>query len=438
MLASHLMHATAQGEPRPSFAASAVAPGRVIVSGQLLLPLIVHTRSNVGHRATSQYYVALDGLRAIAVLMVFCQHYGAVHAWIFGWGWAGVDIFFVLSGFLITGILFDSRDKPHRFRDFYMRRTLRIFPLYYAVWLAILLLTPVAHWRWDWHWALWPAYLGNYARFLFLYLPGDPYRFSRLTFGPTVQAWFHSPMNLYIGHFWSLCVEEQFYLIWPLIVYRVRRRESLMQICVAAVLAAPLLRWLLTQTVSTKMLHMELLYRSLPTRIDALLIGGLIALCLRGPEQEWLHRWRRWLLASTSVAFLCLYLVSTKLLRLPLEGSASNWIGIFGFTLIDLFAGALILECIHPGAPLNRLLSLAPLRGLGVISYGFYVYHDLFHDFYAWFANRFFPTHALAITIATALLGTLLIAQISFRLIEQPFLRLKDRFTSQTHRAPSS
>ena len=193
-----------------------------------------------------RYYFALDGLRAIAVLMVFCQHYGAVKAWVFGWGWTGVDVFFVLSGFLITGILYDSRDKPRRYRDFYIRRTLRIFPLYYAVWLAILLLAPVAQWQWNWRWTLWPAYVGNYARFLFLHVPGDPYQFDRLTFGAAVQRYFGGPMHLWIGHFWSLCVEEQFYLVWPCVVYTVRKRETLIRICMGVIVCMPLLRWLIT------------------------------------------------------------------------------------------------------------------------------------------------------------------------------------------------
>ena len=369
-------------------------------------------------------------------MLVFCQHYGAASAWIFGWGWTGVDIFFVLSGFLITGILYDSQAKPHRYRDFYIRRTLRIFPLYYAVWLAILLLTPIAHWQWNWRWALWPAYLGNYARFLFLHIPGDPYRFDRLVFGPAVRGWFGTPMHLWIGHFWSLCVEEQFYLLWPFVVYKVRKRETLMGICLAVIVLSPLLRWLLTLTISSRMLEMELLYRSLPTRLDALLIGGLIALCLRGPEQAWLHQWRRSILAATSVLFTLAYVVSVKILGLPFFGSTTNWIGIGGFTLIDLFAAALILECIHPGSALGRVLSVRPLRELGIISYGFYVYHDLLHDFFAAFASLVLPRHASPVTAAVAFLGTVAISLLSYRLLERPMLRLKDRFTNQVHRAP--
>lgn len=387
-------------------------------------------------KPASRYYVALDGLRAVAVLMVFCQHYGAGRAWIFGWGWTGVDIFFVLSGFLITGILYDSRARPRRYRDFYIRRTLRIFPLYYAVWLAILLVAPVAGWQWNWRWVLWPAYVGDYARFVFLHVPGDSYQFDRLTFGPAVQRWFGSPMHLWIGHFWSLCVEEQFYLVWPFVVYRVRRRQTLIRICASVIVAMPLLRWMLTLVVSSRMLRMELFYRSLPTRLDALLIGGLMALLLRGPEQEWLRRWRRALLAATAVLFCVVYFVSVRAMKLPFYGSATNWMGIVGFTLIDLFAGALILECIHPGSVLGRCLSLRPLRWLGAISYGFYVYHDLLHDFYGYAAARYVPGLGYAGVVMVALSGTLAISAVSYRVLERPMLKLKDRFTSQVHRAP--
>ena len=383
------------------------------------------------------HYPGLDGLRAIAVCMVFLQHYAANYSSAFGWGWTGVDIFFVLSGFLITGILYDSQSQPFRYRDFYVRRTLRIFPLYYAIWLAILLATPLLQWQWNWRWLLWPAYLGNYARFIFLHQPGNPYRFDRLTCGPLGQQWFGSPMHLYIGHFWSLCVEEQFYLIWPLVVYQVRRRETLIKICIAVIVAAPLFRWWLTTVMSPQTLGMEILYRSMPTRIDALLIGGLIALCLRGPQKHWLHQWKHALLFASAALFLLAYLIAVNLLHLPLNGSATNWIGIYGFTLIDLFAAALILETIHPSGWWNRLLSLKGIRNFGTISYGFYVYHDLLHDIYSYIANRFFRAHAILVTITLAFFASWLIAWISYRVLEAPMLRLKDRFTHQIHKAPN-
>ncbi len=384
------------------------------------------------------HYPGLDGLRAIAVFMVFCQHYASQYAFIFGWGWAGVDVFFVLSGFLITGILYDSQNQPFRYRDFYIRRTLRIFPLYYAVWLIILLAAPLVHWQWNWRWMLWPAYLGNYARFFFLHQAGNPYRFDRLTCGPLVQQWFGSPMHLYIGHFWSLCVEEQFYLVWPLVVYSVRKRETLMKICVGVIIAAPLVRWWLTTLLSSQMLSMELLYRSMPTRIDALLLGGLVALCMRGPQKDWLHRWKQAILGTSAALLVVVYLLAVKVWKLPYEGSATNWVGIYGFTLIDLFASALILETIHPGGWWSRMLSLRGLRNFGVISYGFYVYHDLLHDLYSYMANRFFHPYAASMTILIAFFASWLISWLSYRILEFPMLALKQRFTHQVHKAPQA
>jgi len=89
------------------------------------------------------FYPALDGLRAIAILMVFAVHYGPFirDFSLFKWGWVGVDLFFVLSGFLITGILYDTLHEPHFFRSFYIRRTLRIFPLFYGFWVLLLILS---------------------------------------------------------------------------------------------------------------------------------------------------------------------------------------------------------------------------------------------------------------------------------------------------------
>ncbi|WP_263410319.1 acyltransferase family protein [Terriglobus tenax] len=387
-------------------------------------------------KTRSPYYVALDGLRAIAVILVFFQHYGAGRNYLFGWGWTGVDIFFVLSGFLITGILFDSRHKEHRYRNFYIRRTLRIFPLYYLIWCAVLLLTPLVHCQWNWRWALWPSYLGNYARFLFLHTPGDPYRFDKLAFGPSANAWLGYNAHLYIGHFWSLCVEEQFYLIWPFVVFRIRRRETLMKVCLAVLLLSPIFRSLLTWLLPPDLLQMEILYRGLLTRLDALLLGGLIALALRGKEKNLVDRVRRPLLFLSAGLITGLSWVAVKVMGKPYNGSATDWVSIFGYSFIDLLAAGLILECIHSGSLLGKVLSWKPLRALGIISYGFYIYHDLLHDFFADFAHRLFPSYSYSMTMLTAFTGTLCIATISYLGFERPLLKLKDRFTEGAHTAP--
>src|SRR5579863_7708142 len=157
------------------------------------------------------YFPALDGLRTLAFLMVFGFHYTLLP-----WGWAGVDLFFVLSGFLITGILWDARDELHRARDFYIRRTLRIFPLYYGVILLLIFSYPWLRWQWDWSWLLWPTYLGNLACFFHSCAPDTVYQ--RMSDAQLLSS-VYPKAPLYFGHFWSLCMEEQFYLIWPWIVF---------------------------------------------------------------------------------------------------------------------------------------------------------------------------------------------------------------------------
>jgi peptidoglycan/LPS O-acetylase OafA/YrhL len=229
------------------------------------------------------FYPALDGLRAIAFLMVFCVHYIYMP-----WGWAGVDVFFVLSGFLITGILFDSLDDPHRVRNFYMRRTLRIFPLYYGL---MLLLLPFSYGQLSWSWLVWPAYLGNYARFWGHYAFDSPlYNLANLQ--PTAKIAIHGThqARLFLGHFWSLCVEEQFYLIWPWIVFWIRDRRKLLWICAVIIPICVAARVMSQHLLPLWMLHNDVLASATPFRFDALLLGGCIALWLRGPHADLLLR----------------------------------------------------------------------------------------------------------------------------------------------------
>jgi peptidoglycan/LPS O-acetylase OafA/YrhL len=176
----------------------------------------------------------LDGLRAIAFLLVFGNHYLALP-----WGFSGVDAFFVLSGYLITGILYDTRNHPHRARNFYIRRTLRIFPLYYGLILLLILAYPYFRWEWNWKWLVWPAYLGNFARFYHLAEPGT--NLQRLADAQPVSLRFPQ-IRLYCGHFWSLCIEEQFYLFWPWLVFWTKDRRKLMYLCLASIVVCTALR----------------------------------------------------------------------------------------------------------------------------------------------------------------------------------------------------
>jgi peptidoglycan/LPS O-acetylase OafA/YrhL len=376
--------------------------------------------------ANRPYYPALDGIRAIAVLLVFSAHYAH-----FAWGWIGVNIFFVLSGFLITGILYDTRNQRHRFRNFYVRRTLRIFPLYYGVFAMLLITTPLFHWQWSERWLLWPCYLGNFS--LFTYFPFIRDNGSMGVLSGALGAPFLSrpaEFHLVLGHFWSLCVEEQFYLLWPLVVFTIGRRVALMRICAVVVIALPFLRWGLDAIHRTPPLPSTFLFGITFFQVDALLLGGFIALYLRGDEASNLK------LAASGIAYA---MVGAAILGIFYEyfvkhasypwNITPSWVFTFGLTLVNLFAGSIVLLSLNPGFFLNRILLLRPLRRLGQVSYGFYVFHAIPITLYGSFVAAHLHHLRQTSTGLLALLCTVGLALFSYRYFESPFLRMKGRWT---------
>ena len=222
----------------------------------------------------------LDGLRGIAILAVMLYHfqqYGvmdggsgweAVYAGVVGLGWTGVNLFFVLSGFLITGILYDSREDAHYYRVFYARRTVRIFPLYYATLAAYFLVIPLVR-----------RHL--HAPDL-VDLAGTAAQFCTWTYllNWLIGAKGFTVVSALIQHFWSLSIEEQFYVVWPWIVRNLTRRR-LMLLCAGLTAGALALRAMLD------LLHRaDAAYTWTFCRTDAMAIGALIALAARDAE-DW-------------------------------------------------------------------------------------------------------------------------------------------------------
>jgi len=367
------------------------------------------------------FYPALDGLRALAFLMVFGQHYLQL-----SWGWTGVDIFFVLSGFLITGILYDTRDRPHRVWNFYIRRTLRIFPLYYAAFLGVLLTWPIFRWQIDATWLLWPAYLGNFARFLHPYTPDSPLQLlaDAQPLSRTVED-----LRLYLGHFWSLCVEEQFYLVWPWIIFRVKNRRHLLYLCLAVILITPILRIAGNDHLPEFMLDGEVLYRATFFRADSLLLGGLLALILRGGHAPSLYRAARIVFALCTTTVL-LWLALNPYARTLRFDDYPDWKFTWGLTFIDILAASLIVLALQPRSWTSRIFSFAPLRWLGRISYGAYVFHDIPRHLYQQWLHHPEGTDQTTVAIL-GLACTILLAWLSFRFFESPFIRLKERWTRE-------
>ena len=373
-------------------------------------------------------YPALDGIRALAFLMVMMTHYYGMP-----WGFGGVNIFFVLSGFLITGILYDSRDRPDRVRSFYIRRTLRIFPLYYGVLLVLLLTTPVFHWRWKLPWIAWPLYVGNFLR---LWAPhATDFAHLSTTFAWLASRWPNIRLNL--GHFWSLCVEEQFYLFWPWLVFWMYSRRRLLVTCTAVVLLCPVLRAVVqAHAPAWTGGSREMVYAiGVPFQLDALLLGALLALLWRGAYRHHLQRIST-ILLGTATCLLVAYIVRIRVLHphgLWDGFDYPTWRITWGLSLIDLY-GALLMVCaLRPGSLTYRIFDLRPLRALGRISYGAYVFHDMPHPIY-WFAAATLIRHlhlhhfTQMLTLFFALTGTIVLASLSYRFFETPFLNLKERW----------
>jgi len=367
-------------------------------------------------------FPALDGIRALAIILVFFAHYGGgahgnfvlkVLNEVRKRGWLGVDIFFVLSGFLITGILYDTRNDSHFFSRFYARRSVRIFPVFYLTALILLLLTPILQLQWRWLQLTFLAYLGNF--------------FANHDFSlyAVLSKSHHPTADVTIGHVWSLCVEEQFYLIWPLVVWMVRDRTKLLWTAVVLSLAALGLRCAMCLHFPPELAE-QWIVRTLPFRMDTLLLGGILALLLRGPHADRWQRASRGIFLVMSAGVLALFLLSPDY--------DSPWLLTIGYTLLALASAGLIGATIKPGSPEFRLFSLKPLLILGKYSYGFYIYHLLFRM--AWITLVLVPvgrkTHSLALAgiveLGSAFVVTFLVSKLSYDLFEVRFLKFKKHF----------
>jgi len=330
----------------------------------------------------------LDGLRAIAVLGVIASHSGLV-----GLGWVGVDIFFALSGYLITGILLDAKATAHNAREFfvpfYMRRALRILPL---AWLVVLLVSALRN-----EWSGTPWYLGYVVN----WLPASP-----------------PPRDL--GHFWSLAVEEQFYTLWPALVFTVSAR-TLWRATIALIALDVALRFAVSiwpPEFATAQ------WRDLATfaRADSLLVGALLAQRERQGGFGHAARWAWPLCIAAALALVAVRLGERT-------GVSATLLYNLKWPIVALGCGAGLLGVITRPP---RLLRWRVLVWLGTISYGIYVIHALFGG---WLHDHF--TLAQAPIIFALQLGmTVPLAALSWYLFESPLLSLKRYWPRQANALP--
>jgi len=294
---------------------------------------------------------ALDGLRAFAVIAVIVCHTLEV-PWPFvqnmaNAGWVGVDLFFVLSGFLITGILLDSKGATRFFRNFYIRRTLRIFPLYYAVLITALVIAP----------HVLPVDGGERAildkqGWLWFYAQNiEQLRANR-------NAWHAGWLQL--THLWSLSVEEQFYVVWPTVVFLTSRR-ALVAVAMAIVVGAPLLRVALLRSGTVP----ECIYTFTPCRLDTLAVGALLAMLVRS-RPELAPKVCRALLALGGAGVLAIAIATGGFV------GTNGVVQTVGYSAVALLFGGVVLGAALPEAR-HRLLVHPILTTIGRYSYGIYL-----------------------------------------------------------------
>ncbi len=374
------------------------------------------------------YYPSFDGIRGLAILLVFLCHFGVlVRRWLpFEESWVGVDLFFILSGFLITGILFDTIDEKHYFRNFYVRRTLRIFPLYYlAISFIVLLVLCTKSFFASRYFLAYAFYAGNIV---------EPF-LNLDTHNPDVIGYWSSTgwHQASIGYFWSLCAEEQFYLVWPLIVYTLRKRERLMRVALAGAASSLILRSVLAFVLSVPKLEEGVLYRFTATRCDTLFIGAWCALWLRGIVLG-RDSLRKTAYVSGGISLILLAIgLSATLGRWPSRFS-NPFVNTIGYTLIATTAAAFLLLSLDDESIVSRFLRNKLLIRLGVVSYGFYIFHDFLQEPIVRVLARHRTLDSWRLPIVIVYFGFVYtLAMISYKYFETPFLRLKKKLAPSSH-----
>lgn len=351
---------------------------------------------NIPYTNSKEKIPELDGIRGLAIALVI-----GYHCFKLAIGWVGVDLFFVLSGFLITGILLDTKDNQHYYKNFWARRVLRIFPLYYAVLILILL----------------PAILFKINT---IDEPSITYWFYAQNWKFTFDGNFHAGKGT-LNHFWSLAIEEQFYLIFPIII-KLFKPKALFATIISFIAIAIVLRFYLFYNDNIGY------YLFTFSRIDSLLIGAALAYLIRNNKELIIKYIHFVFIFSLSIIILIMYNGSWQ--------DSYKHFGTFGYTIVALFFATLIIYSISTFKhnPLKKIFNNNILKYLGKIAYGLYVFHFIFYVLFKPALEKLFfdltESEIISKMIGSivVLILTLITSYISYHFFEKRFLKMKKKF----------
>ncbi len=348
------------------------------------------------------HYPALDGLRGVAILLVVIYHnFGFISQSYFGW--LGVDLFFVLSGFLITDILLRTVNEPKFLSNFYMRRVLRIFPLYYASLLLFLfIVAPLTSDKIEW----------------------DYYQENQIYLWTYLQNWlyiFKEPGSAAIlNHYWSLAVEEQFYIFWPLVILLLKKPKYLLAFIGILLIAVIIFRFVLWFYQVEDLAYYNL-YTF--TRIDGICIGCMVALLMR-MNMHFIRNYTFLIVLVFAAVNFGFYFINRE------NNYSFPYIALVGYTTFAMILGLLVYEAVTRETRfLNMIFGFGLLKFFGRISYGLYIFHwpvYLLISAYYSEANGFSGKLLLSL-VATGI--AILISWLSYRYFERYFLRLKSSYS---------